>query len=561
MDHWSKSSQHIHIHIHTYMYVYMLYDPFRYTSVVTESLHIHTHTYTHTYTIHSDTSGTSSIARTSVVTDSLHIHTHTYTHTYTIHSDTSGTSSIARTSVVTDSLHIHTHPHTYIHYTFRYQWYQLDRTHQRGDGIVTLVRHGITVKESRNIIFRDLGDRVAMFLRLSLDTYLHNNETQHDINGSNNQAHAEVYLVNTHLIFPHQPHFSVIRMRELRKILGFLELYIRSQPSAPESPILLCGDFNGSPHGNQYKLLRLRNFTSSCTDDTKWVTHRNHLGETLCCDYIFSQNPSDRRGPLEENLVEMVFKSTRQRICTCAKPDGLLNDENFECQKVPSGTSVAVKTSDGGNKAHDNLDIKKHGIDARDKTSVNISIQTVIDMYNTTNIISSNSDSELGTQSPYRRELNASLYRHALNVHGFGLVCDALSDADLKRLMEGADKHHIDDDTLINATEAFCVFDQDSDGRINFAEFENMCGDLELFMGEDEMRRAFVVLDKNHNDYIERDEFTRWWVLMCVCVCVCVRVFVFLCVPACDRNCSGYVECSGFSCAYKCVMCAYMRFV
>ena len=31
--------------------------------------------------------------------------------------------------------------------------------------------------------------------------------------------------VNTHLLFPHQPHFSIIRLCELRKILSFLELY------------------------------------------------------------------------------------------------------------------------------------------------------------------------------------------------------------------------------------------------------------------------------------------------------------------------------------------------
>ena len=36
---------------------------------------------------------------------------------------------------------------------------------------------------------------------------------------------AEVLLVNTHLLFPHEPYFDVIRMRELRKILGFIELY------------------------------------------------------------------------------------------------------------------------------------------------------------------------------------------------------------------------------------------------------------------------------------------------------------------------------------------------
>lgn len=129
---------------------------------------------------------------------------------------------------------------------------------------------------------------------------------------------AECLIVNTHLIFPHQPHFSVIRMRELRKILGFLELYLRSQhsPMSAACAILLCGDFNGCPTGAHYQILRLRNFTSSCEDNTTEITHRNHLGELLCCDFIFLQNPADRLGPLEDNLLDIVFRSTRQRVRT-----------------------------------------------------------------------------------------------------------------------------------------------------------------------------------------------------------------------------------------------------
>jgi hypothetical protein len=47
-----------------------------------------------------------------------------------------------------------------------YQWLQLERTGGRGDGLVTLLKHGIRVCDKRDIMFRDLGDRVAMLLRL-----------------------------------------------------------------------------------------------------------------------------------------------------------------------------------------------------------------------------------------------------------------------------------------------------------------------------------------------------------------------------------------------------------
>jgi len=166
---------------------------------------------------------------------------------------------------------------------------QLDRTGARGDGLVTLLKHGLAVRDQRNIIFRDLGDRVAMLLRIDipsdmrydepatvadLDPHVHPHpatELQQSCNSDLDphvhphpststpetdprhacrevetdprQACREVVLVNTHLLFPHQPYFSIIRLRELRKILAFLELYHQQLPA--HLPIVMCGDFNG----------------------------------------------------------------------------------------------------------------------------------------------------------------------------------------------------------------------------------------------------------------------------------------------------------------------------
>ena len=41
----------------------------------------------------------------------------------------------------------------------KYHLHQLCRTGGRGDGLVTLLKHGIQVKDKRDIMFRDLGDR------------------------------------------------------------------------------------------------------------------------------------------------------------------------------------------------------------------------------------------------------------------------------------------------------------------------------------------------------------------------------------------------------------------
>lgn len=50
----------------------------------------------------------------------------------------------------------------------KYHMHQLCRTGGRGDGLVTLLKHGIQVKDKRDIMFRDLGDRVAMLLRIDI---------------------------------------------------------------------------------------------------------------------------------------------------------------------------------------------------------------------------------------------------------------------------------------------------------------------------------------------------------------------------------------------------------
>jgi hypothetical protein len=59
-----------------------------------------------------------------------------------------------------------------------YQWFSLARTAGRGDGLVVLVRHGITIMDRHDIFFRDLGDRVALLLRLDYSSI-----TKHGVGG------------------------------------------------------------------------------------------------------------------------------------------------------------------------------------------------------------------------------------------------------------------------------------------------------------------------------------------------------------------------------------------
>ena len=98
------------------------------------------------------------------------------------------------------------------------------------------------LQDTRRILFHDCGDRVAQLLLLA-------------ITGSKNSdiPPQQVLLVNTHLLFPHNEFSSKIRMREMTKILGFVESYRQVEMCSDvcgradvRVPVILAGDFNGT---------------------------------------------------------------------------------------------------------------------------------------------------------------------------------------------------------------------------------------------------------------------------------------------------------------------------
>eukprot|EP00283_Hemiselmis_rufescens_P004714 CAMPEP_0173423418 /NCGR_PEP_ID=MMETSP1357-20121228/3729_1 /TAXON_ID=77926 /ORGANISM="Hemiselmis rufescens, Strain PCC563" /LENGTH=627 /DNA_ID=CAMNT_0014386531 /DNA_START=23 /DNA_END=1906 /DNA_ORIENTATION=+ len=322
------------------------------------------------------------------------------------------------------------------HFCQRYTWSQLERTGERGDGLVTLVKDRISVRDRRDIIFRDLGDRVAMLLRLQVP-----------IAAPEEGSTAEIVVVNTHLLFPHQPYFSIIRLRELRKILGFLELY--RQQHRQDLPILIAGDFNGTPLEAHYNFMRQRNFTASCGPETEWVTHRNHLGEMLCVDYVWLQNPSERRGPIDEAWRDMVFRSTRQRVMAAGEQE----------------------------------------------------------MYEGGELVQAFKEAQSAEQYP----LNGTAYRYALERLGFGLAAENLSDEDIGELMMGPDSQYVDQDRVLDWRDVFALFDLDRSGGICFEEFKRLCRALGVRADRARLQEAFAKIDSDNKGEIEADEFESWW--------------------------------------------------
>ncbi|KAF3537218.1 hypothetical protein F2Q69_00019603 [Brassica cretica] len=133
-----------------------------------------------------------------------------------------------------------------------YLCYKLGRTNNRGDGLLTAVHKDyFRVVRSRDLLFNDCGDRVAQLLHVELVPPY----SQYD-------AHQQVLIVNTHLLFPHDSTLSIVRLQQVYKILQYVESYQQEVNLSP-MPIILCGDWNGSKRGHVYKFLSTieRSFT------------------------------------------------------------------------------------------------------------------------------------------------------------------------------------------------------------------------------------------------------------------------------------------------------------
>nr|ACF84855.1 unknown [Zea mays] len=137
-----------------------------------------------------------------------------------------------------------------------YMLFKLARTNNRGDGLLTAVhRNYFNVLNYRELLFNDIGDRVAQLLHVeSAMPFLQNRSTS--------CVHQQSLIVNTHLLFPHDHSLSIVRLRQVYKILQYIEAYLEEHKLGP-LPIILCGDWNGSKRGQVYKFLRSQGFVSS----------------------------------------------------------------------------------------------------------------------------------------------------------------------------------------------------------------------------------------------------------------------------------------------------------
>lgn len=218
--------------------------------------------------------------------------------------------------------------------------FKLARTNNRGDGLLTAVHKDyFRVIDHRELLFNDFGDRVAQLLHVELNAPF--SQCQ------NSEVRQEILIVNTHLLFPHNSSLSLERLRQVYKILQYVEAYQKEKELNP-LPIILCGDWNGSKRGHVFKFLRSQGFVSSYdtahqytdADAHKWVSHRNHRGNICGVDFIWLLNPNRYRKLLKTSWSEAVFGMFKYQLWRAS----LTDHDAFAFLKADSGGDYITYT-------------------------------------------------------------------------------------------------------------------------------------------------------------------------------------------------------------------------
>ncbi|KAH7543702.1 hypothetical protein JRO89_XS15G0002900 [Xanthoceras sorbifolium] len=174
-----------------------------------------------------------------------------------------------------------------------YLSFKLGRTNNRGDGLLTAVRKDyFRVINYRELLFNDFGDRVAQLLHVELVTPFSQCRKS--------DLRQEIIIVNTHLLFPHDSSLCLERLRQVYKILQHVESYQKEKNLNP-TPIMLCGDWNGSKRGHVYKFLGSQGFVSSYdtahqytdADEQKYLLRRASLTESDTFAFLRADNNGD----------------------------------------------------------------------------------------------------------------------------------------------------------------------------------------------------------------------------------------------------------------------------
>eukprot|EP01083_Nonionella_stella_P119419 356953_1 len=158
-----------------------------------------------------------------------------------------------------------------------YEFRACQRTGHKPDGVCIMVRKSsLEVVESREILFRGHGDRCAVLTRIRL----------------RDKKDSDFLLANTHLTFPEGTFDHIRRKKQIQLLTDHISNFI-SERRLKAISVIMCGDFNGSPGGAVYDIVKSAGYESSylaCNGVEAGVTHRNHNGGEVGVDFIFFQH-------------------------------------------------------------------------------------------------------------------------------------------------------------------------------------------------------------------------------------------------------------------------------
>lgn len=192
-----------------------------------------------------------------------------------------------------------------------YELFVTPRTNGRGDGLLTAhLPDQFALLDQRSILFNDCADRVAQLSHFTLPSV--------------EDGSGDFLLVNLHLLFPHNSNSTLIRLRQVWKVIEYLQVHKEDLPST--IPILLCGDWNGTNSGQVFQFMRSQGFESlydsQCGDAQGahgWVTHLNHHGKEVGVDFIWLLNPSQQTEPLTANWRLAIFTMMQAKLAEIGK--------------------------------------------------------------------------------------------------------------------------------------------------------------------------------------------------------------------------------------------------
>eukprot|EP01039_Chlorochromonas_danica_P009234 gene9234-10196_t len=226
-------------------------------------------------------------------------------------------------------------------YEMRYLGRTSSGSQLRKDGLAVFVKKDrLLIEDVQEILFRDCGDRVALMLLLNLLPH-------------GERPPQRFICVNTHLLFPHNVNATRISLREMTKVLGFVENYKQSQgytsafeqycaEASDDSTCRIFGDWEGETlDGEEDFFVHPVNDCdpADVADEgagggggggpsyrwNRWVSHRNHLGGKVGVDHVFFLNPSRQQSHLLPPLPDwtnLVYAELLQRIvCKFAPPE------------------------------------------------------------------------------------------------------------------------------------------------------------------------------------------------------------------------------------------------